>query len=271
MLKTLTLLLISSLSLLANADDNCEKIMCDCSSLSSDSWRTLCQQKEAALIKQCKSANTEDIRLCSIYGSAATHPLLSPNEKKIGAENHKAVQLLRHKYAAVYWSARQDIDAIENAVKNREFVVADQRLQLLQLNQENLLKLQEQLSSLLTSKVKKSQIDAVWHSFADGNKAISSSLSAVVETLNSATYKKSKPAAELAIKMLTASGDLYEQIGYSYTRAEQHKLASKYWKIASSISSKLLTIAEKNGDEENADFYRYQAATRLHLATTKRD
>ncbi|SMF04972.1 hypothetical protein SAMN02745866_00390 [Alteromonadaceae bacterium Bs31] len=226
----------------------------------------MCVTRESLLRESCEKEAKEKLGNCIVHGPAASRPSLVLDEKNTSPEQAKGIQLLSYKLAAMYWSIQQDMQFIDNHIGTSEYVMAEQRLKLMLYNNQMLFNIQQQLAHLIEGSGNTAQVAQSWRNFADETDQLTLQFftSSTALLNNEKTQEK---ATKLAQQMLSATGDLYEQVAYAYTQARQHELAANTWKQSASISSTLLSIAENNNDKEVIDYYRYQSATRLHRAS----
>ncbi len=245
---------------------DCSDINCDCESLASKSWKDLCTTRESELNSHCESGSAETLGNCIVHGPSANRPSLVLATETINAEHVKGIKLINHKLAAMYWSTQQDMRFIDRNVATSELVMAEQRLRLMLFNSETLMNIQRQLASLLEESGLEAQIARSWHNFGEQTQQLAHHLLVSSETLIEQS-KPDKEEAKLAYEILSAAGDMYEQVAYAYDQSTHEAQAAEAWKKAATISSRLLAMVEKEGNKESIDYYRYQSATRLHRAS----
>lgn len=257
-----------ALSMPSFGAESCANISCDCDSLPSDAWKSVCTRKQTSLVEQCQQTQGIDFGYCSIHGPAATRLPLALNLETT-EEQSNSIKLLNYKFAAVYWSMYKDLDFIEAKVDTEQYAMADQRLNVLQANTEHLFNIQKQVVKLLEESANDSEIEKSWRSYSEDTASVTEKLLAYGDKLmvSASQSGDEKAARALASRIVGSAGDLYEQVGYSYSQGARHKLAAEAWKQSANISSLLLSMAEKAGDADDIKYYRYQAATRLHRAS----
>jgi len=229
--------------------------------------------KEQNLIQSCKGSSGSKMGYCSIHGPGANRLPISLNLDTTTIEQSNSIKLLNYKFAAIYWSMYKDMDYIESKMKKAEYAMGEQRLRVLQMNTENLFEIQKHLVALLEISDNLAEVEKSWRHYSEDTEAVAKQLLALGDTLmqsstptaNSTNNKQG--SRELALDVIAASGDLYEQVGYAYSQGERHKLAAQSWKQAANISSLLLSQAEKRNRADDAEYHRYLAATRLHRAS----
>lgn len=243
----------------------CDTINCDCASLPSESWKSMCSTKQQYLRENCEKVASADLGYCSIHGPAANRIPIKLDLSQTTQEQSNSVKLLNYKFAAVFWSLYKDLDFIEKAVEEQQYAMAEERLQILQANTENLFGIQKNMVRLLLESKNTAETEKSWRNYSEDTNAVTVLLEESADKLLASN--KDKRSRELAINMMETSADLYEQVGYAYSQGIRHKLSAQAWKKSADIASLLISMTETSDHPESADLYRYQAATRLHRAS----
>lgn len=250
-------------------DVECAAISCDCNTLPSNSWKSLCVKKENSLKADCKNPATKALGYCSIHGPSANRIPITLNISTTSEEQSNSFKVLHYKFAAIYWSIYKDMGFIEVAVEEQQFAMAEERLHILQTNSNNLFDIQKQLTALLKESHNSPQLKKSWNTYSKDIETVGHRLNDYADTLlaNFAKSKHQEKYQQLALNLTETAGDLFEQVGYSYYKGKHYQKAAKAWKKSADIASFMISQATKHNDLQQAEFYRYQAATRLHRAS----
>lgn len=244
---------------------DCGNISCDCAALPSASWTSMCSNKQQLLRKNCEKVAAAELGYCSIHGPAANRIPIKLNLSQTSEEQTNSIKLLNYKFAAIFWAMYKDLDFIEKAIEEQQYAIAEKRLHILQANSESLFGIQKNMVQLLGESKNSAETEKSWRNYSEDTDSVTELLEKYADNL--LANGKNKVSRDLAINMMEAAANLYEQVGYAYSQGIRHKLAAQAWKKSADIASLLLTMTEATGDSKTTDLYRYQAATRLHRAS----
>ncbi|TVZ39886.1 hypothetical protein P886_4301 [Alteromonadaceae bacterium 2753L.S.0a.02] len=246
----------------------CMNINCDCNALPSETWKEVCSIKELNLKNTCQKTMAEQIGYCSIHGPEANYLPLSINRETTSVEQSNSVKTINHKLAAIYWAMHKDLEHINTSVKQAKYDEAEQRLETIQANLENLFDFQKKMVAILNDTQNSAKAEQSWRNFAEDTDAVGASLAHIGNELllTQADQPSSSPAKQAAINILQATGNVYEHVGYGYSKGIRYALSAQAWKSAAESSS---TVLKNSPDAapEAIEHYRYQTATRLHRAS----
>ncbi|WP_185235994.1 hypothetical protein [Teredinibacter franksiae] len=249
-----------------NTATECAAVSCDCTSLPSATWVDMCEKQENALQKQCKKTSLDETGYCSVHGPDATRVTLSLDTEKTSREQSNIIKLVGYKSTAVLWSINKDLAFIAHKIDNHAFDAIELRLRLLEQNTELHFNTQKQLVQLLNESNNTSEVKKAWRSYSIDIAGIASQLIVEGNRLRAST-KDTDKAKSLANALLNSAGGLYEQVGYAYAQAASFKESAQAWKQAATIATNLLEIAKQNKKADEAEYFRYQAATRFLRAS----
>lgn len=260
------------MSLGVNAQEQCSTVNCDCASLPTESWATTCKNQEARLIADCvKSGEVKGF--CSLHGPLANRLPLDLDIEAEGLFALEEIPKLNNRVGVLYWAIIKDFDSLEAFVKTQDFARANEKLNTLVLNIEELFETQLQVGNSLTADSKPALAQLAWRDYSADSLSIASdffiraeSLLNTYDGLTDATLRDE--ARDLGLRLMEMSGKVYEQVGHSYASGMRHKHAAKAWKNAADASALVMAHATSNSVQHHKpDFYRFLSAARLHRAS----
>ncbi|MFL0809727.1 MAG: hypothetical protein K6L76_04875 [Agarilytica sp.] len=272
-----TLSLIASLVVLglthsAFAADQCATVSCDCDNLPSESWVQTCKNQESRIIADCVKNKVKDLNelgYCSLHGPGANRLPLALNLKAAEAQPVEDIPKLNNSIAALYWSIIKDFDSFESSVERAQYKNARLKLRTLNSNVDQLFQFQKTVGTSLSEDGKENLAQLAWRDFSADTLSFGSDFYIRAESiLNSydeiSDENQREEFREIGLKLMDLSGKVFEQVGVSYANGMRHKHAGKAWKNASKASSIIMAHSANRSQNE---YYRFQAASRLHRAS----
>ncbi len=264
--------IVVAFSFAANAQDQCSAISCDCESLPNAAWTKTCENQEARMIADCvKTKKVEGY--CSVHGPNANRLPLELDTKSDKITALEEIPKLNNQVAVLYWSIIQDFESLETAVKESKFEKANLKLDTIEHNVDRLFDIQLMVGNSLNADGKAALAQLTWRDYSADTLSFGSDFyiraESLLNTYDGRTDAKERDAArDLGLRLMEVAGQVYEQVGFSYSSGMRHKHAAKAWKNAAEASALVMAHTTANTHQTHEpDHYRFQSAARLHRAS----
>jgi len=264
---------VFSVPMMVSAGEQCAAITCDCAALPSESWVQTCKNQEARIVASCFKSEGEEQGYCSLHGPMANRLPLDIDVKAAELVASSELPKLSNKVGVLYWAIIQDFDAFETNVSRLKLDKATTKLDTIALNVAELFDVQLQITQSYTAENQDANAQSAWRDYSADTLSFASDFFIRAESmLNSydevVKDDQRKIMKDMALRLMVMSGQAFEQTGYAYASGMRHKHAAKAWKNSADAASLILahtTSSTKNISEP--EFYRFQAAARLHRAS----
>lgn len=270
----LTGLLITPI--LAQADDSCPAIQCDCESVSEQRWQALCQSREQAIKAECAQAGGVPQSYCRVHGPNGKPLALSIHfaEEPAAVADAEQIKTLNRQIGTQLWSLRHDLNIIQTRQKEGQYNQAVQVARVLERNVETLFNQQRSALQGAQAHIGRSEQTKLARSYREDSINFANDLDAFVETLwrdfeHPDTESRARAASKvLSFRLGRLVAQTLEQAAYLSEQTEDHSATAKTWQRAATVAERLVDwqLASDN-QREHKEFYREQASARWHRAT----
>ena len=250
---------------------SCEKLNCDCASLSSPAYQSACRTQEIKLQDKCASGQKTLTEWCTVHGLAAQPVAISTEFKSYSASD--SVKDDDRKIASLLWSIRQNADFMRSEFKNGRTKQAEDILRISKSNTDTLFEAQNQVVQLWRGKGKDKKVAAAWGGYATDSFELAEYWRAALVDLEKVVPLPTSAAEfgaeqKLMVRLYLLVGDLFEGAGFAFEGDAAYKSASEAWQHAANASANLTTmlIAIGVGDTKLSR-YRDMSAARLYRAS----
>lgn len=269
LIRSVVALCVVGLSSAAFSAEQCSAINCDCDILPTQSWVKACKDQEARIITSCVKKENNNLAFCSLHGPLANRLPLALEIREQELLALEDIPNLNNKVAALYWAIIKDFESFESRLKAADYKAAKSKLDLVRNNVDTLFDIQLQVAGSLAADNKVMLSQLAWRDFSADTLSFGSDFyirgEAVLNSYDELTVASVRAQyRDLGVQLMELSGQVYEQVGFSYANGMRHKHAAKAWKNAAAASA---LVMAHNGDKESAKFYRFQSAARLHRAS----
>lgn len=274
--------LFISLSSVYVAAGTCAKLNCDCDRIPNAPLKMGCNTHERALRESCPDG-TKDVRAyCAIHGPEAFPVAISldtaeqPPSLDVDSSNRKI--------ASLYWSVRQDANFSKAAFDKGDYSEATAIITIASRNIASLFKAQLSVVQAWKVENRDKQEQGAWkdyspdtydlakHWLAYENKIGSELENSRQVYLNQRDDDKALVKYEALLGLYEnvsrLTGELFEQTGFAYGRADRPQSAANAWKQAAELSAELMVVlSQTNINDDKVDELKNITASRLHRAT----
>ncbi|SMF64321.1 hypothetical protein SAMN02745866_04144 [Alteromonadaceae bacterium Bs31] len=277
-MKTLRLLILAG-SLLAwmhvqaQVSEICPAVACDCGSLPLPEWKATCADFEKAIKKSCAANGNSPIDYCSIHGPSAKPLPLAVTFSNLAVLSLAGVEAKHSSVAVLYWSVHKDIDTLKKKVSALFFKEGLELVSVMDRNIDTLFDTQRQVTMSWLVYEQEKEATAAWKMYSDDTLKMSDNLAEYGDELWQAYKVTENPGAKKAYKILAfkvwrLSGKAYEMSAYAYSGSDKNKNAASAWAKGADVAKSILNAKqETKAKPSHINFYRYQAASRLHRAS----
>ena len=210
---------------------------------------------------------------CSVHGPNANRLPLELDTKSDKITALEEIPKLNNQVAVLYWSIIQDFESLETAVKESKFEKANLKLDTIEHNVDRLFDIQLMVGNSLNADGKAALAQLTWRDYSADTLSFGSDFyiraESLLNTYDGRTDAKERDAArDLGLRLMEVAGQVYEQVGFSYSSGMRHKHAAKAWKNAAEASALVMAHTTANTRQTHEpDHYRFQSAARLHRAS----
>ncbi|WP_075188013.1 hypothetical protein [Teredinibacter haidensis] len=261
------------LSAAAQEGEVCPLINCDCSSLPSDSWKQTCRTHEQVIKERCAVNGNTPTDFCSLHGPSASPLPLAMKFSDMEVLAEEGLEDTHKETVALYLAIRSDLSSVKVKLSNLQFKNAVVMVKDIDNNVDSLFSAQRQLTMSWLVYEQEKEAVAGWRTYAEESLAMAEDQFAFGAQLwtqyQAADHEGKKKAYKvLALKLMRIAGKSFEVAGYSYAGGDRSKDAAKAWARGAEVSKALMVAKQESGaDISHVNFYRYQAASRLHRAS----
>jgi len=254
------------------AQSVCDEVQCDCAALGIDDWKEVCKTRENFLIRQCKAGVKQETLFCSVHGPAANQLPLALKLSDVEVLATEKLPALYKQVAALYWSVRMDLQALEKDIVNFKPESAQNKLDVLVRNTDTLFELQQKITVSWVAYEKENEAAKSWNDFASDTLDMAGDMEAYGRRIwnqsGDAADKYREQQKTIALALIENSGKVYEQAAYAFGRAGQHDNAARNWRKAADSTGYLIEISSvEDPHSQKIQFLNYQRAARIYRAS----
>ncbi len=265
--------MFASISLHAEVSEVCPAISCDCTSLPKAEWQATCADHEKQIKKRCAANKNKPMDYCSIHGPMGTPLPLAMRFTNVAVLPEKDVTAAHKSLDGMYASVHADLATMKKKASSLSFKEALQLAKTLDETINRIFETERQVA--MSWLVYEQQKDAVgaWRSYAGDSLDMAEQFTEFADEMWQAYGSENHDGAKKAYKILAfkvwrLAGKAHEMSAYSYAGANKSKKAAKAWSLAADISKVVLAAKQSSKAKlSHINFYRFQAASRLHRAS----
>lgn len=268
----LPVLFLSLLSVPLIAETSCADVQCDCNALPMDDWKRVCKARELALIRRCESGDTQEAFFCTAHGPAAQPLPLALKFSDVKVLPTDKLPAMYKRVAALYWSMRKDIEAIEQDVKSQSVGSAQGKLEVLQFNIDTLFEIQQQITVSWVAYEAESEAAKAWKDFASDTLDVALDLNQIGHELwnfsNGLDAKLREPTEDIALDLVADAIKVNEQAAHAFAEAGQHDNAARTWmKAADTVKFLIEIYSARQANSPQIRELELQRAAQLYRAS----
>lgn len=222
------------------------------------------------MIADCVRQGARELGYCSLHGPSANQVPLDLKVAEPRVYPLAEIPGLSNKIAVLYREIVKNFEAVETGVGSATFDAANLALDAVEFNVDKLFNVQQQVGNSLYAEKREALAQQIWRDYSADTLSFGADFFILAESLLN-NYDKiindeaREGSRALGIRLMRLSGRVYEQVGFAYANGMRHKHAAKAWKNAADAAA--LVIAHTSGDHRSSEYYRFQAAARLHRAS----
>ncbi|SMF64328.1 hypothetical protein SAMN02745866_04145 [Alteromonadaceae bacterium Bs31] len=251
----------------------CPAISCDCGSLPKPEWQATCEDHETKIKKNCAANANTPADYCSLHGPSAKPLPLAIEFSNISVISEQDLPQQSAKVSQLYSASDNAIKLLKAKLSSYYFKEGLAVSKELDATFDELFDAQRAVTmSWLLHEEEKEALSA-WRSYSERSLERAEILSAYsAELWNNYLVEKNGAAKKaykvLAFKVWRVAGKAYEMSAYAFSGADKSEQAAEAWLSGAGVSQAVLEAKQASqAKASHINFYKYQAASRLHRAS----